>query len=232
METGPEAEAVLEFEFGSQSGTVLGVWLGFEVGLGPAAGHFAVTALETVVRLGLVTERGPGFAVRTGVVAEPGSVAGTAPGVGAGFGCGNGHGFGPETEPGFEVGPVAESEVGSEFEMELVPGCGMKVGPSVGAELGLEPEPVVRFGFGAGIAPEVDFEKRAGLGVGMVTDFVAEAEPVPGGDSEVGSGPEFVAFAGRGHTAELEFVHRFALDAGVEAEHGSVVAAEGVEVLL
>lgn len=228
METGPEAEAVLEFGFGSQPGTVLGVWLGFEVGLGPAAGHAAVTALETVVILGPVTERGPGFAVRPGIVAEPGSVAGTGPGVGAGFGCGNGDEFGPETEPGFEVGPVAESGVGTEFEMELVPGGGMKVEPSVGAELGLEPGPGVRFGFGAGTAPEVDFEKWAGLGVEMVTDSVAEAEPVPGGDSEVVSGPECVAFAGHGHTAELEFVHKFALDAGVEAEHGSVAAAEGV----
>lgn len=66
-------------------------------------------------------------------MAGSGSVAGTGPELWDGFGFESGavDEFGPETEPGVEVGPVAESETGSEpvFETELVPGGGTVVGP-------------------------------------------------------------------------------------------------------
>lgn len=141
---------------------------------------------------------------------EPGFVAETAlgPGDGFGFGSGSVDEFGPETEPGAEVGPVAESEIGSEpvFEMELViGGRGTEVEPWIGVGPGLGPGPGTRFGFET--EPEVGFEKGTELGP---AEFVAEAElgPVFG----LVLGPGGVEFVGLDHKAEPESVYRFGLE--------------------
>lgn len=151
---------------------------------------------------------------------EPGFVAETAPGPGDGFGFGSGSEdeFGPETEPGAEVGPVAESETGSEpvLEMELViGGRGTAVEPWIGVGPGLGPGPGTRFGFET--EPEVDFEKGTELGP---AEFVAEAElgPVLG----LVLGPGGVEFVGLDHKAEPESVYRFGLGAGFGAVAGTV----------
>lgn len=62
METGLEAEAVLELEFASEAGTGLEAWLvlGFGLGpgpvAGPVAGPAAVPVLVTGAGFGLETE--------------------------------------------------------------------------------------------------------------------------------------------------------------------------------
>lgn len=206
-----------------------------------------MTGLENGSGSGLefapVTECGPGVAAGPEVVSEPGSVAGTGPEPGDedGFGSGAVADFGPETEPGVEVGPeaVAAPGVGFEpvFEMELVPGGGTEVGLLIGVGPVLGPGPGARFGSGTETAPEVDFEQGVVTGFWVVAEFVAGTEHGPGDGFGLVLGPgyallepEFVAFAGLGHRAGPESVHRFGLDAGVGVEYGLGVGIEAAWV--
>lgn len=165
-------------------------------------------------------------------------------------------GLGPEAVVGLELVAMTglETGVGFGLEFELVteygPGAAERPEFESGFVAGTEPEPAGGVGFGSEAAVEADFgpetEPEAGAEPGVAVGPEAVAEPevgfaaafgmklVPGGGTEVGSGPglkpehEARFLFGIETAPEVESEHEGVLALGVAAEFvvGSVLVAE------